>query len=465
MITVLPYIPEQITVHLGAPSSNAPNVTVPFPEYIKNVASSEIYPTWEPAALRSNILAIISYALNRVYTEYYRSRGYDFDITNSTAYDQKFVNGRNFFDSISSIVDEVFNSYLRRTGFVEPLAASFCNGTTSTCDGLSQWGSQNLALEGYNSVEILRAYYGNDVEIVSEAAIRPIVPSYPGNPLRLGDSGEYVVVIQVSLNRIAQNYPAIPIINPVDGIFSQDTEASVRKFQEIFSLEIDGIVGNATWYKLVFLYVSVSRLNELQSKGQTYYTLSWEAPETLSVGSQGLSVEQLQYMLAVVSFFVNTVPVSAITGTYSNETAHSVEAYQDYEGLPITGITDPVTWNAIYNTFSGIRETVLQQPSLQPPADPLLPARTISQLQRQLQSVASMYPNLLSPTVTGRFDRRTQQALMQAQSALGFARTGRAEPTFKAALAQMASEQPYSRTSLFGQYPGYPLSVGMQDTQ
>ena len=186
--TVIPFVPQQITVHLAAPGQDAANVTVPFSDYVKNVASSEIYPTWEESALRANILAIVSFALNRVYTEFYRSRGYDFDITNSTAYDQAFVNGRSFFENISRLVDGLFNSYLRRPGFVEPLAAKFCNGTTVTCEGLSQWGSQNLALQGYDSVRILRSYYG-DVEIVSGAPIRGITSSYPGTPLRRGVPG------------------------------------------------------------------------------------------------------------------------------------------------------------------------------------------------------------------------------------------------------------------------------------
>ena len=184
MPTVTPFIPESITVHLGSPSSNAPNVTVSFSDYVKNVASSEIYPTWDEDALRANILAIVSFALNRVYTEFYRSRGYDFDITNSTAFDQYFVNGRSFFDNVSRIVDELFNDYLRRPGFVEPLAAKFCNGTTVTCEGLSQWGSQNLAQQGYNANQIIRSYYGN-VETVVNAPIRGNTSSYPGTPLRV----------------------------------------------------------------------------------------------------------------------------------------------------------------------------------------------------------------------------------------------------------------------------------------
>ena len=238
MPTVIPYVPQNITVHLGPPSSNATNVTVPFVDYVKNVASSEIYPTWEESALRANILAIVSFALNRVYTEFYRSRGYDFDITNSTAYDQYFVNGRSYFENVSRIVDELFNDYLRRPNFVEPLAAKFCNGTTVTCEGLSQWGSQNLALQGYNSTQILRSYYGN-VEIVPNALIRGITSSYPGTPLRVGSTGPNVVVLQVALNRISQNYPAIPKIPEVDGIFGSRTEASVRATQEIFGLTPD----------------------------------------------------------------------------------------------------------------------------------------------------------------------------------------------------------------------------------
>ena len=177
MPTVIPYIPRNITVHLGSPNSDAPNVTVPFVDYVKNVASSEIYPTWDDAALRANIYAIVSFALNRVYTEFYRSRGYPFDITNSTAIDQYFVNGRSYFENVSRLVDELYNDYLRRPGFVEPLAAKFCNGTTVKCEGLSQWGSQELAQQGLNSVEILRRYYGS-FEIVEDAPSRGIQSSY-----------------------------------------------------------------------------------------------------------------------------------------------------------------------------------------------------------------------------------------------------------------------------------------------
>ena len=197
MPTVIPFVPQNITVHLGSPDSPAANVTVPFIDYVKNVASSEIYPTWDTDALAANILAIVSFALNRVYTEFYRSRGYDFDITSSTAIDQAFVNGRSYFDSVSRVAEQLFNDYLRRPGFVEPLAAKFCNGTTVTCEGLSQWGSQNLAAQGFTAQQILRNYYGN-VEIVNDAPVRGITSSYPGTPLRRGSTGPYVVIVQTS---------------------------------------------------------------------------------------------------------------------------------------------------------------------------------------------------------------------------------------------------------------------------
>lgn len=361
MATVIPYIPQRITVHLGTPSSNAENVTVNFSDYVKNVASSEIYPTWDESALRANILAIVSFALNRVYTEFYRSRGYPFDITNSTAYDQFFVNGRSYFSNISRLVDELFNDYLRRPGFVEPLAAKFCNGTTVTCEGLSQWGSQNLATQGYSSTQILRSYYG-DVQIVNNAPISGITSSYPGTPLRRGTSGPSVVTIQTELNRISQSYPAIPKINPVDGIFGAQTEAAVRKFQEIFDLSVDGIVGRATWYALVRYYVAVTRLAELRSQGQRYYANSWANSNPIEQGDRGVKVEHLQYMLSVLAEFIPEIPNVSIDGIFGPATRNAVLAAQRRFDLPQTGIVNAETWDEIYDQFSGIESTAWRDP-------------------------------------------------------------------------------------------------------
>lgn len=367
MPTVIPYVPQQITVHLGPPDSNAANVTVSFSDYVKNVASSEIYPTWEESALRANIYAIVSFALNRIYTEFYRSRGYDFDITSSTAIDQAFVNGRSFFQNIVTLVDELFNDYLRRPGFVEPLAAKFCNGTTVTCEGLSQWGSQNLALQGYNSNQIIRSYYGN-VEIVNNAPVQGLTSSYPGTPLRRGSSGPNVVVIQVELNRISQNYPAIPKIENVDGIFGSRTEASVRAFQQIFDLTPDGIVGKATWYALVRLYTAVTKLSELRSQGQRFYAISWEYPNNLRQGDRGDKVRHLQYMLSILSSYIRQIPPLTIDGIFGANTRDAVLAAQRYFGLPETGIVDDATWDNIYDQFSGIETTSLRNQEIFPPA-------------------------------------------------------------------------------------------------
>ena len=359
MPTVTPFIPQRITVHLGSPNSNAENVTVSFSDYVKNVASSEIYPTWDESALRANILAIVSFALNRVYTEFYRSRGYDFDITSSTAFDQAFVKGRSYFENVSRLVDELFNDYLRRPGFVEPLAAKFCNGTTVTCEGLSQWGSQNLAQQGYNSTQILRSYYGN-VETVLNAPIRGISSSYPGTPLRVGSTGPNVVVVQVSLNRISQNYPAIPKIPAVDGIFGSRTEASVRAFQRIFGLTPDGIVGKATWYELVRLYTAVTSLSELRSQGQQFYSINWASPNGLQEGNTGEKVRQLQYMLSVLSAYISEIPPLAVDGIFGQGTKAAVLAAQRRFGLPETGVVDNATWDEIYDQYAGIENTTLR---------------------------------------------------------------------------------------------------------
>ncbi|MDD6097960.1 MAG: spore cortex-lytic protein, partial [Oscillospiraceae bacterium] len=208
MLTGTPFIPETITVHLGTPDSGAANVTVNFPDYVKNVASSEIFPTWPESSLRANIYVITTFALNRIYTEWYRSRGYDFDITASTQFDQKFINGREIFENISRLVDELFNDYVRRQGSIEPLFTSFCNGTTTTCAGLSQWGTVTLAEQGKTPYEILQYYYGDDIDIVKNAPVKSAQFSFPGIPLELGSSGNDVRTMQIYLNRISRNYPA-----------------------------------------------------------------------------------------------------------------------------------------------------------------------------------------------------------------------------------------------------------------
>ncbi|MCD7739085.1 MAG: peptidoglycan-binding protein [Lachnospiraceae bacterium] len=255
-------IPEYIIVHDGLPTdSSAPNYWVRYTDYIKNVASSEIYATWEDSTILANILVIMSFTLNRVYTEYYRSRGYDFTITSSTAYDQKFVYGRNIYENISYLVDQVFNNYLARPGVTQPIFTSYCDGQRATCSGLSQWGSKYLGDEGYSAIEIIRYYYGSDMYIATAEQISGVPASYPGYDLTIGSTGDKVRQLQQQLNRISQNYPAIPQLN-ADGIYGALTAESVRAFQKIFSLPQTGVTDFPTWYAISRIYVAVSRISE-----------------------------------------------------------------------------------------------------------------------------------------------------------------------------------------------------------
>ncbi len=350
---ITPYVPSYITVHLGAPDSNAENVTVSFPDYIKNVASSEIYPTWSEAAIIANIYAQISFALNRVYTAFYPSQGYDFNITSSTAYDQKFIRGRNIFSNIDQLVDGMFNSYIRRVGFIEPLAAKYCNGTTVTCNGLSQWGSEQLARQGYSSIDILKYYYGDNIEIVTNAPITDFTESYPGTPIRFGDTGEAVIAIQRSLNEISNNYPRIPKVS-VDGIFGESTENAVKTLQSIFNLTPDGVVGLATWYKIVYLYVGIRRLAELNSRGQQLRGISFEYPNVVAIGDRGEKVTIAQFLLSVIAEFYDTVPFVAIDGIFGQSTQNAVREFQRTFDLPITGVITQSVWNAMYDVFVSV---------------------------------------------------------------------------------------------------------------
>lgn len=351
-------IPNPITVHLGAPGSYASNVQVSFPDYVKNVASSEIYPTWPEASLRANIYAIITFALNRIYTEWYRSRGYDYDITNSTAYDQNFVYGRPIYDSISKVADEIFNEYVRRQGQNVPYFTSFCNGSTVSCQGMSQWGTVTLAENGYTPLQILRNYYPDDVEIAEAEAIANVPSSYPGTALRVGSTGLDVQTVQTYLNRIRRNYPAIPAITDPEGTFGESTKAAVTKFQSVFGLAADGIVGKSTWYKISSLYTAVSRLAELDSEGISLGIGTVPPSAVLRQGSRGQDVITLQYLLDVISEYYPTVPAPAQDGIFGGGTLQAVTAFQRAVQLAPDGIVGPATWKKLYEVYLGIGDNV-----------------------------------------------------------------------------------------------------------
>lgn len=257
-------LPEFVVVHDGTPQdTTAGDYYVRYRDYIKNVASSEIYATWPRASIIANVLAIQSFTLNRVYTEWYRNKGYNFTITSSTAFDQKWINGRNYYESISLAVDEVFDSYLSRPNVRQPILTQYCDGERTRCPGwMTQWGSKELGEKGYDAIEILRYFYGDDMYINFAEEVSGIPSSYPGYPLDIGSVGEDVAKIQEQLNRISDNFPLIPKI-AADGIFGERTQNAVKVFQSVFGLTQDGIVGSRTWYKIQEIYVAVTRMAEL----------------------------------------------------------------------------------------------------------------------------------------------------------------------------------------------------------
>lgn len=255
-------IPEYVVVHNGTPSSNARDYYVTYKDYIKNVASSEIYATWPRATIEANVLAIMSFTLNRVYTEWYRNKGYDFTITSSTAYDQKWIYGRNIFQSIDEVVDEIFDQYLSRPDVRQPILTQYCDGKRVTCPNwLSQWGSCNLGEQGFGTLEIIRNYYGDDMYINTAEQISGIPASWPGYDLTIGASGQKVMQMQEQLDTIARVYTAIPRVS-ADGVFGEGTQASVRAFQKIFDLPQTGVVDFSTWYKISQIYVGITRIAE-----------------------------------------------------------------------------------------------------------------------------------------------------------------------------------------------------------
>lgn len=413
-----PVIPTNITVHLGTPTSNAVNVTVPFTDYIKNVASSEIYPTWPENAIRANIYAQISFTLNRIYTEWYRSRGYNFDITNSTAYDHYFVNGRDIFENISRIVDDIFNDYISRTDFLEPLLAQYCNGTTVTCDGLSQWGTVSLANSGYYPFKILTYYYGDNIELRNAPVVDAIDNSYPGTPLKLGSSSDAVKTIQVQLNRIAKNYPAIPI-SQTDGYFNETTEKAVKTFQKIFNLSQDGIVGKGTWYKISQIYVGVKNLAELDSEGEKLPIEPTPPSYILKLGSKGDAVKVLQYFLNCIALFYDNIPPIKIDGIFGNSTKNAVEAFQQKFGLGVDGIVGKNTWRKLYEIYKTIEPYIISAPSTPYPGYIIAEGsrgNDFKTIQTWLSAISKKYPSIPAVNADGIFGPLTTASVIAFQA-------------------------------------------------
>ncbi|MCR4963878.1 MAG: peptidoglycan-binding protein [Firmicutes bacterium] len=411
----LPVVPAYITVHLGAPDdAEAQNVQVSFTDYIKNVASNEIYPTWPESALIANILAQISLALNRVYLEWYPSQGYDFDITNTTQYDQVFVYGSNIYENISQIVDEIFDQYLVKGEAIEPFFAQFCNGTTSTCDGLQQWGTVSLAEQGYTPIEILRYYYGDDIQIVNDAPIDEVLESYPGIPLRRGFIDNAVKSLQVRLNAIRSNYPAIPEIPQVNGVFDAETEEAVLAFQKAFDLPQTGEVDKSTWYRVVYVYNAVLRLGELTSLGIFYKDVERVTPVQLMEGDWGTPVTVVQYYLDVLGYFNQNIPLIDIDGYFGPDTLSAVKAFQRSYDLPIDGTVDRMDWVVMFTLYQDLINNL--PPGYSGKKAEAYPGYAITlraegeavdKLQSYLQLIAAYREDLPPFEATGVFDQQT----------------------------------------------------------
>ena len=460
----LPIIPEYITVHLGAPDTPAQNVSVPFVDYIKNVASSEIFPTWPENAIRANIYAQISYALNRIYTEYYPSRGYNFDITNSTTIDQSFVYGRDIFENISQIVDEIFNNYVTKGGGIEPYFTAYCDGREIQCNGLEQWGTVSLAEQGLTPFEILQFYYGDDIEIVMDAPVGTRTPSYPNRDLSLGAIGNDVQSVQIRLNRISKNYPSIPKIYPIDGVFGPTTESAVMEFQRAFNLTPDGIVGKATWYKIIAIFNAVKRINDLASEGISLNEVTRLFNTELSLGDSGPEVFELQYLLSLVGAYEQEIPIISIDGSFGEATESAVKAFQRNYGISDTGVVAYATWDQLYRAYLGILgslpEGYFGENALPYPGMVLRigsQGESVRALQEYLNYISRTYSQISPVTVDGIFGPGTQNAVREFQSVFGLTESGIVGAQVWDAITSVYRDLYLGTLSTQVQFPGYEL--------
>lgn len=430
-----PTIPTEIVVHLGAPDEAAENLSLPFVDYIKNVASNEIYPTWPDSAIEANILAQISFALNRIYNEWYPSKGYTFDITSLPAYDQSFVKNRQVFDTISKKVDQIFNNYVYRTGQIQPLNAVYCDGKVTTCNGLSQWGSVSLARQNKTPLEILKYYYGNDVNIKENAPTGEVFGAYPGYPIELGNAGDKVRIIQRELNRISNNYPAIPKIPRVNGVFGVYTQNSVKKFQEIFNLNPTGIVDYSTWYKIKYIYNAVKRVNDIYSEGIGEEEAIYDYGNELKYSDVGLGVRVLHYVLLTIAYFDPDLPSLRLNSVFNDNTKAMVINFQKKYGLPATGVVDADTWNELVTVY---RDTIHNIPEEYAQyGDEFFQGRLLALgmsgddvriIQKFLLKICQQTGNIPGVRVSGIFDDLMEKSVMKIQSIFNQDTTGVIDP-------------------------------------
>ena len=422
-----PIVPTNITVHLGAPDEAANDITIPFTDYITNVASSEIYPTWPKNSLIANIYAIISFAMNRIYNEWYRSKGYNFDITSSPKYDQTYKLNGATYENIDNIVDDIFNNYIVKGNQIQPYFTRYCDGRVTTCNGLSQWGTVTLANEGKTPLEILKYYYGNDITIKYDAPVGDSTIGYPGYEVGPGSAGNPVLLIQRDLRRIRQNYPAIPDIKTTLGIYDTETEAAVKKFQQIFDLPQTGIVDKATWYKIKYIYTSVKKLSDLYSEGLTENDVTFLYTDKLSYGDTGIEVEYIHYFLDAIAFLDKDIPRLPTNSIYNNNTITMVKAFQEKYKLPVTGVFTYTDWQLLKKVYKNILTSFPKE--YQDYVNELYPdyflmkgmsGEDVRRFQKFLLKICKYDKSIPGVRVNGIFDDLTEKSVYKLQQDYGF---------------------------------------------
>lgn len=422
-----PVVPNNITVHLGTPTSNAKDITIPFTDYISNVASSELYPTWPKNALIANIYTIISFAMNRIYNEWYRSKGYNFDITSSSAYDQAYIENRSTYENIDNIVDDIFNNYVVKGNQIQPYFTTYCDGRNTTCSGLSQWGTVTLANQGKTPLQILKYYYGSDISIKYDAPVGDTTLGYPGNLVGLGSAGNPVLAIQRDLRRIRKNYPAIPDITTTLGIYDEQTKEAVSKFQEIFNLPITGVVDKGTWYKIKYVYNSVKKLSDLYSEGITEEEATFLYTDKLEYGDTGIEVEYVHYFLDALAFLDKDIPRLPTNSIYTNNTITMVKAFQEKYNLPVTGIFTYSDWVVLQNAYNNILKSFSKE--YQDYVNDLYPdyfltrgmtGDDVRRFQKFLLAICKYDKSIPGVRVNGIFDELTEKSVFKLQEDYGF---------------------------------------------
>lgn len=426
-------IPQYVTVHLDRPTVPAANVRVPFIDYIKNVTSHEIFDTWPEQTIIANVHCIVSLTLNRIFTEFYRKQGHNFDITSSTTIDQKYVHGGTIGARISAIVDGIFNQYLAVVGHQEPFLALYNDGVTANFPGrLSQWGSFYDARDrGMNAWQIIRKYYSQNLELRESNNFTGALESWPGHNLSQGSSGEDVRTMQRYLNRILGRYTNI-IINPVDGVYGASTANSVRVFQQIYNLPQTGVIDRTTWFQISRIYAIEKGIWEMDSEGIRIGIGNTPPTAVIREGSTGALVTELQFLLDYIGYFYDDIPFVADTSRFDSLTTVAVRAFQRHFGLTVDGVVGPNTWRKLYEVYWGIQNNTERPtptpPPVQPEGMPPYPGvalrvgstgQNVILVQQAINRLAHSIPAIPSLNVDGNFGPLTQNAVMAFQRTFG----------------------------------------------